>query len=272
MMKSALIFLTFCLLITANILIYFSLYDHFNDSKKQSENSMLSSALAQDEGSSNSKEAPETEVPAEYDNSLDPTPATNTEAENPQNEEIKMKKAEEAKDSKEQDSSNDEREMETTDFQVNPPNRLGHVNGTITWQYNKFVGTKGDVGAYVYLIPTDLDVEKVDINNLKLYLAVGTIPQGAPLFFTKADGYGNYELNYIPEGEYILIFSSENTKTDPNEPIHPYIVNLLQPVLKESYQFLETVRLNLYKSEVQVIQIKNDRTLNESYDFGYTYF
>ena len=154
----------------------------------------------------------------------------------------------------------------STDIALYDKNITGTVKGTLTWQYNPYVGTRGDVGAKIALIPVNLD-ENLD-NNL-FSLALSQNPQGKNgIFSTRADGYGHYELSNVPAGKYYLLFLSNNAFNDTT-------LSGLAQVLRfrfseEEWRAIE-LNLKVRKHRVTRIEIIQNRTITESHDFGYSY-
>ncbi len=147
----------------------------------------------------------------------------------------------------------------------------GNIKGAITWQYNDFIGTKPDVGAKIFLIPRSFDKNKISDLDANLYAMVGIVPQNSGLFFTKANGYGNYEINGMPIGKYVVVIVSDKTKRNPEEPIDDYTTFVLKPLIKNWDVFVQ-FNLDLKKFEVKEIEIKTNETTEYSYDFGNTYY
>ncbi|CAI8980232.1 hypothetical protein EMIT07CA2_60246 [Brevibacillus sp. IT-7CA2] len=77
----------------------------------------------------------------------------------------------------------------------------GALKGTITCQYNDFVGSKPDVNAKILLIRTDFDKNTITDVEEGVF-AIGLVPKNSGLFALKANGYGNYEIGNLPAGEY----------------------------------------------------------------------
>lgn len=146
----------------------------------------------------------------------------------------------------------------------------GNLKGTITWQYNNFVGTKGDVGAKIFLIPTNFNKNKVTDNQADMFAMIGECPNNSGLFFGKADGYGNYIINNIPTGEYILLIVSAKTTRNFTEPIDLYTKSLLTPVVKD-YNKFEILNLSINKYNILKININKGDVNNFSHDFGNTF-
>lgn len=147
-------------------------------------------------------------------------------------------------------------------------NKTGNIKGSITWQYNSLIGTKPDTGAKIALIPKNL---KPLANNEFFCLLIRQNPQGKNgIYTTNADGYGNYEIQDIPINNYYLLIISNNTKSDLK--IQSYDKQRLQYLFTEKGWNNLKVNLKLGKIELKEVQIKENKTINKSCDFGHTYF
>lgn len=146
--------------------------------------------------------------------------------------------------------------------------KLGGVKGTVTWQYNKFIGTKADVGADIALIPSMYDNK---ISNTVFTLTLSSVPQGSDGIYTgEADGNGNYIIEDVPAGMYYLLIVSKNTTSDGT--IYDYDKELLQTIFTDdAWGHLER-KLGFYKYNLKLITINENKTITESKDFGYSYF
>lgn len=89
--------------------------------------------------------------------------------------------------------------------------QTGTVKGCITYQYNEAIGTRGDVGADILLIPNDLPDGSLDIINAITFI---NLPEGC--LHAEADGYGNYILQDVPVGKYVIVIRSKNTRCKEN--------------------------------------------------------
>ncbi|WP_129598421.1 Ig-like domain-containing protein [Anaerophilus nitritogenes] len=144
--------------------------------------------------------------------------------------------------------------------------KVGNIEGTITWQYNNFIGTKPDVGARVALIPTGLNKD----NDTKTFtLLMQQIPQGKHGIYTgQVDGWGNYKIQNVPVGEYYMLVFSQQTYG--NTKINQYDEELLKEVLNDEAWKNLKLNFNIYKYTLRVVNIQENQTLNESHDFGNT--
>ncbi|WP_018924399.1 copper amine oxidase N-terminal domain-containing protein [Salsuginibacillus kocurii] len=151
-------------------------------------------------------------------------------------------------------------------------NKTGDVSGTITWQYNDYVGTRGDVNADVYLIPSNFDYEGVNETELSLFAMGIQSAEVDGLHLTTVNGNGEYQLNNIPIGEYVLVVSSENTTRDLTQPVSDYVENTVNSLLgNEVYSEFELFNLKRDKHTIEIIEVQEDRTIDYSHDFGYTF-
>jgi hypothetical protein len=147
-------------------------------------------------------------------------------------------------------------------------NIVGNISGYITWQYNYYIGTKADVGADVALIPTNL---KSKGDNELFALTLSAIPQGSDgIYSTEADGYGKYVLDDVPAGEYLLLVQSNNTNSDLT--VDQYTISKLKTHFTDQEVEYLTLKLKLKKYYIKTIEIKENKTITESHDFGFTYF
>lgn len=144
----------------------------------------------------------------------------------------------------------------------------GNIKGVITWQYNNFVGTKPDNGANIVLISKNKDKNS---DNATFTLTLKQNPNGKNGIYTaEADGYGNYEMDDVPVGQYYLLIKSN--KTNSNMTIDANTASVLQGLFSENdWNKLQNI-LKLNKYLLKTVEIKPTKTIIENYDFGYTYF
>ncbi|MFG0212381.1 hypothetical protein ACFU8X_04710 [Brevibacillus porteri] len=150
------------------------------------------------------------------------------------------------------------------------PTQKGSLKGTITWQYNDFVGTKPDVNAKILLIRTDFDKNTITDVEEGVF-AIGLAPKNSGLFAAKANGYGNYELGNLPVGEYHVLVVSAQTTRNIDLPVDEYPITKLKPYIQKWDDFL-SLSLMDKKYQVSTITIEEGQTLDLSHDFGNTYF
>lgn len=183
--------------------------------------------------------------------------SNNTEAKNLKDKIAKLKISN-AEAKKIEVTETDNREIEST----------GSMKGVVTWQYNKVIGTRPDTGANICLISKNASKNS---NDKVFAITLVQHPNGQDGIYTaKADGYGNYEIDSIPVGQYYLLIKSNNTNSDMT--IDSYTFSILQGIFQgEEWNILQnTLKLNKYTFEE--VEIKANKTIIKSHDFGYTYF
>lgn len=144
----------------------------------------------------------------------------------------------------------------------------GKVKGTITWQYNKVIGTKGDTNATVFLFPKKADFTKKDLNLFILTKKATKDNNKIGIFSANVNGMGNYEISNVPVGEYYILIMSKNTIGDMT--ISDFDKERLSNIFSQrNYETLELLlKVNKYKLDTIDI-VKGDAT-DYSYDFGFT--
>lgn len=163
-------------------------------------------------------------------------------------------------------------EQEAITIQIPDAQGYGTVTGNITWQYNKYIGTRGDTGSEVYLIPMDFSIKGGDNKNLSLFLDTRGKNN---VFYVEVDGRGQYVLNNIPCGKYLIFIRSENTtdgmRFTDKSTWNKIIDKLLGAFLTDDE--LETFKTMLgYNSfYFDTITVQDGQTITISHDFGYTY-
>jgi len=151
------------------------------------------------------------------------------------------------------------------------PTLIGSIKGNVTWQYNDVIGTKPDVGAYVALIPSNKNLS--GINHQKFsYLNDCDGTDG--IYSVDADGYGSYQLDNIPIGNYTLLIVSQKTteglRFNDEQAWNNYIKSIASFLSEDE---LETFKIFVGYNSITTtkITIKENQTITFSYDFGYTY-
>ena len=148
-------------------------------------------------------------------------------------------------------------------------NSYGNVMGMVTWQYNKFIGTKPDTGADVLLIQTNHKPTKDD--NFTLLCFSDLLDE--TVYSAEVDGSGNYYFDNIPTGDYYILIKSKNTNESPE--IQNVNIGLMRSYLngkfsEKALQSLELgIRVNSF--EMKKITVKPNQTERISIDWGYTY-
>jgi hypothetical protein len=169
------------------------------------------------------------------------------------------------------------REASATVSDTNGGGPIGSLKGVITWQYNDFVGTKGDVGAVVALLPEFMSHKiGVEENNLTTEIGDG-IDDGTlgsrGIYIGKADGYGNVEIDDVKPGRYFALIISNKTTRDASTPPDALELSMLADdfASKAALQNLADPWLTLHKSDIEMVQIRAGETAHISHDFGNTY-
>lgn len=148
--------------------------------------------------------------------------------------------------------------------------KLGNVTGMVTWQYNKFIGTKPDTGAKVLLMQTNHVPTSKDGSNFLLFSSFND----DLMYSTEVDGSGNYYFDNIPVGEYYLLILGDNTNESPqiqNLNISSAKNYLTNKISDEAMKRLET-NIKLHSFEIKKITVSANQTYRYSVDWGYTYF
>ena len=148
----------------------------------------------------------------------------------------------------------------------------GELHGSITWQYNKYVGTRGDTGADIWLCPVETnDVVSTDDENMWI---LGNTIASKKLFHCRADGYGKYDIYNIPKGKYHIWVRSENALRNimikDSDVIYKYALFTYYIKNPSNYEFAEVMMIGASKTKFDIIQI-DDGPAVFSYDFGYSF-
>lgn len=96
----------------------------------------------------------------------------------------------------------------------------GSYRGNVFWKYNNYIGNKPDAGASIKLIG---------------------LTDSSRIYYTTADVRGDYSFDSIPEGSYISIIESKNTKGAPSEHVRQIDLNkdILKKITKFDFQVYE---------------------------------
>lgn len=157
----------------------------------------------------------------------------------------------------------------------------GTVEATITWQYNEYVGTKGDVGAKVILFPEHIShrlnsARRSDADIIN-ELAIGIVaPDAERLGFrgTEADGYGKAVVDDVPPGFYVVLVISHDTTRDFNQPVTDSDLDMLRSYFATDASFARmkhSALLNLQKFWLGTVEVYAGETAHLSNDFGNTH-
>ena len=149
------------------------------------------------------------------------------------------------------------------------PAYTGSLTGNVTWQYNKYIGTKPDVGADVLLVQQN----HIPLDSDKTNFLLLTNINDPTIHSAEVDGMGTYHLDNIPAGDYYLFIVSRNTNESPamqNSNISLARAYLGGKITEEAFEkFLYSFKL--HSVEMARITIKAGQTIRYSHDFGYTY-
>lgn len=144
----------------------------------------------------------------------------------------------------------------------------GNVEGTITWQYNNFVGTKGDVGARIIFVRAPLEETVSKLPEPERKMLSGGIPvsesEGAGVYSTEADGFGKFSIDGLPAGSYNVFIFSSKTRPGPED----IMTNSCKARFGTHFQSFVFV---LSKAYCTTAKVSSGRTSTISHDFGNTY-
>lgn len=159
-----------------------------------------------------------------------------------------------------------------TDKSQNTISKTGGIKGALTYQYNSVIGTKPDVGANVYLIPKNLEKNSLSQSDLDAISGNRKNAESVGIYYSKADGYGNYEIKKVPSGDYIALVVSKQTTRDFFSDYNEVEGNLLKPFIKDWDKIIDADIgiLGFNKSFISEVKINTDEVLTFSYDFGNT--
>lgn len=153
----------------------------------------------------------------------------------------------------------------------------GTIKGTVTWQYNDYVGTKPDINAKIYLFSKSLkqlNLSDLDFGNLS---AIGVIPTSlkGKVFYAEANGNGYYQINSVPKGEYLIYIVSQKTTRDISDDNETnYIKGVMSQFIPDTYMdnFLLLTKATMNKFYSDTIEIISNDSIDVSHDFGNTAF
>lgn len=163
---------------------------------------------------------------------------------------------------------------------ASPPPQIGSVVGLVTWQYNNFVGTKGDVGATVALVPFNRKIEDADVESFDLALSLGlenkALASKYGTHFGKCDGVGAVNIDGVPEGKYFALIISQSTYRDYHSDLSKLDTDILQFLFSSSSALTQFVgsmpdhptSILLHKWAVEMVTVRPDAVSHLSHDFG----
>ena len=161
---------------------------------------------------------------------------------------------------------------------------FGTLTGTITYYYNDYKGHVADTESTVLLIPDeaqDLDIRTSGLIGTFDIDAKYSMDLGPDVYWVQTNGMGTYSLSHIPEGDYLVLIVSGQTKgqgwfdatndgeTKPSffEGIASGFGDRLQD--DDALALAEEVRWAKYRFDK--VSIYAGETSYLDYDFGMTY-
>lgn len=155
-----------------------------------------------------------------------------------------------------------------TEASKKPVNDKGSVEGTVTWKYNRVVGSRADSGASIYLVksPIGETFKKVSADDFASSVVLGFKHSENDLIFsTKADGYGKFFFDGIPAGKYIAILVSHNSRStvNPSDFGTKNVIELLKPHVSKSLSAF-------HKMNWSFISVEPSQRTALSEEFDYT--
>lgn len=157
----------------------------------------------------------------------------------------------------------------------------GSAAGVITYQYNNFVGTKGDTGAAVYLLPQPMRprIQSEDLWSLTVTEGRGLAePSCAKKYHVldgKVDGFGNVSFDQVPSGRYYVLIVSSQTHRAYWDPFSDSELENIGPMVDPK---VTTTELNVYallrfsKFAIEDVTVRPNAIAHFSHDFGNTAF
>lgn len=164
---------------------------------------------------------------------------------------------------------------------VQEKNEVGFatLSGTITYQYNNYVGTKPDVNSSIKVIRREIikpiSLRMDDIANWPSnYVGFFGSDMSSKMYAgydAKADGYGNYRIEKITPGSYLIIVISSKTQVGYSSEDMDFRT---KQCLEDTYSFFEDSLKDFegHKLYCKEIKIEKNDNVTLSYDFGNTYF
>lgn len=152
--------------------------------------------------------------------------------------------------------------------------QCGNITGVITYQYNKYVGTKPDVGAEILLMQANHTPLYSDAGIFLSFSEIENYEEDPMIYCTEVDGMGNYYLDNIPAGYYYLLILSKETNQSPEiEEINAGLIDnyFSGKITAEAIEWLKS-NARLHSFEFKTIEVKANQTTRFSKDFGYTYY
>ncbi|MEI9920358.1 MAG: hypothetical protein WDO14_16420 [Bacteroidota bacterium] len=115
----------------------------------------------------------------------------------------------------------------------------GSLSGNVYWKYNDFIGNRADAGAVIKLYPLD------SVRSSTKYTAI-------------ADLQGNYKIDKILPGRYLVIITSKSTTACPEK--HLRMIGNYADVIKEVFDF-DIADYEKSIDEISVLKSKSESVL-----------
>ena len=162
-------------------------------------------------------------------------------------------------------------------------NQKGSVSGNISWYYNDYKGSVADTDSTIILMPTDgsgSDCPVMDSYvrwSMTKYLDQTTRKRYEKynIFIVEVDGTGQYHIQNVPEGDYLMFIKSNNTTSAAAFDNITYYKNIISGTLsrligkENADQIAEAVGYQQFQT--QEISVYPGQESFYSYDFGKTY-
>jgi hypothetical protein len=154
-----------------------------------------------------------------------------------------------------------------------PARGFGTAECVITWQYNDAIGTKGDVGAFLFLLPRPMSQRFTsdDVNTIWTATYNGTFPLTTKVANVLADGYGHADIDHVPSGSYDMLvishgaFSMASLSDDYIARFRPFFAN--DAAFSSFFTDPRSV-IKGFKSALIPMTIHAGETSHCSHDFG----
>lgn len=149
------------------------------------------------------------------------------------------------------------------------PIGTGSIKGTVTYQYNKFIGSRGDVGADVFLISKNTAPGSINYDPKIGLTGKFTTNSPTDLYRIKVDGMGHYEFNNIPAGEYVIVICSKGANAFTGY-VAPEFKSLVKPFFDSTYDTFVYGNTFMWKHVVDSVTVLPNSMTDYSHDFGYS--
>lgn len=162
-------------------------------------------------------------------------------------------------------------------------NQKGTVSGNISWYYNDYKGSVADTDATIILMPTDGSGSDCPVMKsyvqwvMTKYLDQSVRKRYAEhnIFIVEVDGTGQYHIQNVPEGDYLMFIKSENTTSgaafDDRDSYMNGISETLSPLIGKENADQIAEAIGYQKYHTQEISVNPGQESFYSYDFGTTY-